>query len=153
MALGVISLGVDGGILDLNDEARRILDERDGIVLTPAGLSSDSLQTRRDLNRLLEQALKKNDANTPGVVDAMPIVRPSGRSRLAVLVKPVPAGSWPDHRNRPAAMLFIRDPEANAPSGAPALARRLLGLTSVEEGRVGKEGGRKSKTRGDTDLQ
>src|SRR3546814_15574806 len=92
MALGVISLGVDGSILDLNDEARRILDERDGIVLTPAGLSSDSLQTRRDLNRLIEQALKKNDANTPGVVDAMPIVRPSGRSRLAVLVKPVPAG-------------------------------------------------------------
>src|SRR3546814_20004418 len=71
-------------------------------------------------------------ANTPGVVDAMPIVRPSGRSRLAVLVKPVPAGSWPDHRNRPAAMLFIRDPEANAPSGAQELARRLLGLTRVE---------------------
>src|SRR3546814_15743745 len=62
----------------------------------------------------------------------MPIVRPSGRSRLAVLVKPVPPGAWPDHRNPPAAMLFIRDPEANAPSGAQELARRLLGLTRVD---------------------
>ncbi|NGY04851.1 helix-turn-helix transcriptional regulator [Solimonas terrae] len=132
MALGVINLGADGSVLDMNDEAKRILGERDGIILTPAGLSSESLQTRRDLHRLIELAVNKPESRAPGVADAMPIVRPSGRSRLAVLVKPVPPGAWPDHHSRPAAMLFVRDPEANAPSGAQELARRLLGLTRVE---------------------
>src|SRR3546814_12302255 len=47
MALGVIHLGADGSVLDMNGEARRILDARDGILLSPAGLSSESLQDRK----------------------------------------------------------------------------------------------------------
>lgn len=133
MALGVISLAADGGILEMNAEARRILDERDGLLLSNNALGSESLQVRRDLNRMIEQALRKTGAGAaPALADAMPILRPSGRSRLAVLVKPVPPGPWPEHRSRPAAVVFVRDPEANAPSGAQELARRLLGLTRVE---------------------
>src|SRR3546814_13030244 len=88
MALGVIHLGADGSVLDMNGEARRILDARDGILLSPAGLSSESLQTPRDLHRLIELALTKSADSVPGRADAMQIVRPSRSSRLRVVVQP-----------------------------------------------------------------
>ncbi|MGH8445105.1 MAG: helix-turn-helix transcriptional regulator [Solimonas sp.] len=134
LALGVISLAANGGIVDMNDEARRILAERDGIALgLNGGLTANSSQEKRELLRLIDVSVKKASSKAvPGLAEAMPITRPSGRSRLGVLIKPLPSGPWPENERRPAAVLYLRDPEANAPQASQELARRLLGLTRVE---------------------
>ncbi|WP_051362029.1 helix-turn-helix transcriptional regulator [Solimonas soli] len=134
LALGVISLSASGALLDMNDEARRILAERDGIALgMNGGLITDSAQEKRELQRLIELAIRKaGGKGLPGVAEAMPITRPSGRSRLGVLIKALPPGSWPEHERSPAAVLYLRDPEASTPQTAQEIARRLLGLTRVE---------------------
>jgi DNA-binding CsgD family transcriptional regulator len=134
LALGVISLAANGSIVDMNDEARRILAERDGIALgAGGGLTTDSAQEKRDLLKLIEQAVRKSAGKgAPSVAEAMPITRPSGRSRLGVLIKALPSGSWPEHERSPAAVLYLRDPEASVPQASQEIARRLLGLTRVE---------------------
>ncbi|WP_020649932.1 helix-turn-helix transcriptional regulator [Solimonas variicoloris] len=133
LSLGVIRLAASGSILDMNDEARRILAERDGIALgLGGGLSTDSTQEKRELQRLIDNALARSTKPSPGLAEAMPITRPSGRARLGVLVKPLPPGPWPDSGRRPAAVLYLRDPEASVPQASQELARRLLGLTRVE---------------------
>jgi DNA-binding CsgD family transcriptional regulator len=134
MLLGMISFAQDGSILEMNQEARRILAEKDGIWLSGNALSVDSSQESRELQRMLRQALAGPGGSEggPGVVEAMSISRPSGRAKLGILIKSIPLGEWSESRQRPAAAVFLRDPEANAVQPSQELVRRLFGLTRME---------------------
>ncbi|MGH8453738.1 MAG: helix-turn-helix transcriptional regulator [Nevskiales bacterium] len=133
MLLGMVSFAQDGGIVELNQEAKRILAEKDGIWLSGNSLCVDSSQESRDLQRLLRQALAgTNDSEGPGVVEALSISRPSGRAKLGILIKTIPMGQWSESRQRPAAAVFLRDPESNAAQPSQELVRRLFGLTRME---------------------
>jgi len=130
MLLGVISLAQNGDILEINDEAQRILSERDGLWRGPKGLTLDNADEKREFQRLVQRVL--GGAANGGVVDAMPVTRPSGRARLAIVIKSVPAADWCDNRQRPAAVMYLRDPDCNNAPPSLDLVRRLLGLTRVE---------------------
>jgi DNA-binding CsgD family transcriptional regulator len=133
LSLGMICFAQTGEIIEMNQEAKRILAERDGIRLSGNSLYADSTQERRDLNRLIQQAIAgAMQGEESGIVEAMPITRPSGRSRLGLLIRAIPAGPWSESRLRPAAAVFIRDAEATAPQPSQELVRRLFGLTRVE---------------------
>ncbi|AXQ28753.1 helix-turn-helix transcriptional regulator [Solimonas sp. K1W22B-7] len=133
MLLGVISLSQTGEILEINDEARRILAERDGLWRGPNGLQADNADDRRELQRLIQRGLGHGSgAVAGGMVEAMPVSRPSGRARLSLVVKAVPGADWCDARRRPAAVIFLRDPDCNTAPPSLDLVRRLLGLTRVE---------------------
>lgn len=134
MLLGMISFAQDGGIIEMNQEAKRILAEKDGIWLTGNTLSVDSSQESRELQRMLRQALTEPTAGDegPGVVEAMSVSRPSGRAKLGLLIKSIPLGEWSESRQRPAAAVFLRDPESNAVQPSQELVRRLFGLTRME---------------------
>lgn len=133
MLLGVISLSQAGEILEINEEARRILAERDGIWRGPGGLLLDNAEEKRELQRLVQRALAAGSDTLPGgVVEAMPVTRPSGRARLSLVVKAVPGADWCDNNRRPAAVIFLRDPDSNNAPPSLDLVRRLLGLTRVE---------------------
>jgi DNA-binding CsgD family transcriptional regulator len=49
-----------------------------------------------------------------------------------VLVMAIPMGMWWESRQRPAAAVFLRDPESNAAQPSQELVRRLFGLTRME---------------------
>jgi DNA-binding CsgD family transcriptional regulator len=133
MLLGMISFAQDGGIVEMNQEAKRILAEKDGIWLTGNTLSVDSSQESRELQRMLRQALSEPEGGDgPAVVEAMSISRPSGRAKLGLLIKSIPLGEWSESRQRPAAAVFLRDPESNAVQPSQELVRRLFGLTRME---------------------
>jgi DNA-binding CsgD family transcriptional regulator len=132
MLLGIISFDQAGNILETNQEAKRILAEKDGIWLSGSSLSVDSSQESRELQRMIKQALADASGQTPGLVEAMSITRPSGRSKLGVLVKAIPPGQWSESRHRPTVAVFLRDPESNAAQPSQELVRRLFGLTRME---------------------
>jgi DNA-binding CsgD family transcriptional regulator len=133
MLLGMISFAQDGSIIEMNQEAKRILAEKDGIWLSGSTLAVDSSQESRELQRMLRQALAgPADSVEPGVVEAMSISRPSGRAKLGILIKSIPLGEWSESRQRPAAAVFLRDPESNAAQPSQELVRRLFGLTRME---------------------
>ena len=133
MLLGMISFAPDGSIVEMNQEAKRILAEKDGIWLSGNTLSIDSSHESRELQRMLRQALTgPAPAEGPAVVEAMSVTRPSGRSKLGILIKIIPLGQWSESRQRPAAAVFLRDPESNAAQPSQELVRRLFGLTRME---------------------
>lgn len=134
MLLGMISFDQNGNILETNQEARRILAEKDGLTLSGNNIIVDGSQEGRELQRMIRQALAPlpPGAQGPAVVEALAVTRPSGRSKLGVLVKAIPLGQWSESKHRPAAVVFLRDPEANAVQPSHELVRRLFDLTRME---------------------
>ncbi len=133
MLLGIISFSQNGTLLETNQEARRILSEKDGIWLSGNNLSVEVTQEGRELQRMVRQALSGTVADKgPGVVEAMSVTRPSGRAKLGVLVRQIPLGAWSESRQRPAVAVFLRDPESSAAQPSHELVRRLFGLTRME---------------------
>ena len=133
MLLGMISFAPDGTIVEMNQEAKRILAEKDGIWLSGNTLNIDSSHESRELQRMLRQALTGTaPVEGAAVIEAMSVTRPSGRSKLGILIKTIPLGQWSESRQRPAAAVFLRDPESNAAQPSQDLVRRLFGLTRME---------------------
>src|SRR5882757_223000 len=77
MQLGIISFSQNGAILETNQEARRILSEKDGIWLSGNNLSVEVTQEGRELQRMVRQALSGTvaDKGPPAVVEAMSVTR------------------------------------------------------------------------------
>ena len=133
MLLGIVSYDEHGNIMETNEEARRILDEKDGIWMTRDALRLDRTKEERELHRIIRRACSGEcEDDAPSMVDALAVTRPSGRANLGILIKTVPAGEYSEGANRPAAVVYLRDPEANAAQPSHELVRRLFGLTRME---------------------
>lgn len=135
MLLGIVSFTQTGQILEMNQEAKRILGEKDGIRLSGNTLTADSVQEGRELQRMLKQAFAEHPSEQeegPGVVQALSITRPSGRAKLGVLIRAIPLGQWSESRQRPGTVVFLRDPESSGAQPSQELVRRLFGLTRME---------------------
>lgn len=133
MLLGIVSYDEQGNIIETNEEARRILEEKDGIWLKRDAMRLDRTKEERELHRIIRRACSREcEEDAPAMVDALAVTRPSGRASLGVLVKTVPAGEYSEGANRPAAIVYLRDPEANAAQPSHELVRRLFGLTRME---------------------
>ncbi len=135
LLLGMVSIDQNGVILETNPEARRILAEKDGLWLSGNNLCVDNAQESRDFQRLLKQVMTgagAAQASGPALVEAMPVTRPSGRAKLGVLIKAVPLGPFSESKQRPAVVVFLRDPESTASQPSQELVRRLFGLTRME---------------------
>lgn len=132
MQLGTISIARDGSVLDLNPEARRIVEQRDGLLLNSNHLSTEGATERRELQRVLRVALTDPADEGPGVIDAVSVTRPSGHAKLCLVIRRVPHGIGPESQQRPAAIVFVRDPEATRLNGANEVVRRLFNFTRME---------------------
>ena len=133
MLLGMISLSQDGAILELNQEAQRILSEKDGIARNGSTINLSSSQENRELQRLIRQALSVGGAGEgPTLIEAMSVTRPSGRSKLGIVVRAIPLGPFSESKQRPAAAIFLRDPESSGMQPSQEVVRRLFGLTRME---------------------
>lgn len=133
MQLGTISFAHNGSVIDLNPEARRILAEKDGIQLNNNVLCIDNRREGHELQRLIREAIAGNTGKKgPGIVEALALTRPSGRACLGVLVKEIPASQWTVNRQRAAAVLFIRDPEASVAETSQKIVQQLFGFTRIE---------------------
>lgn len=133
LLLGMISYSQDGAILETNQEADRILEEKDGIKLTPKGLKADSRTENQELQRLLQEAIAGGRADIgPSVVEAMSISRQFDRSRLGIVVRTIPMGQWSESTRRPAAAMFLRDPDYNSAQPMQDVVRRIFDLTKME---------------------
>ena len=134
MLLGMVIFNQNGTIQETNQEAQRILAEKDGIRLCGNKLCADSPQENRDLQNMIRAALSAQGAagDGPGIVDAMSVTRPSGLAKYGILVRGIPLGPWSESKQRPALSVFLRDPESNAAQPSNELLRKLFGLTRME---------------------
>lgn len=139
LAVAVVIVGANGGVLYANPAAERLAAQRDGISLQAKQLAATGA-AGCELRRLIHGAANSSVGKAGGAGGSLAVPRPSGRRPFSLLVTPLPAGRMADALQRPCAAVFILDPESRtAPEGevlsqlyglSPSEARVLMELTS-----------------------
>lgn len=133
LLLGMVSFAHDGTILETNQEADRILAEKDGLWRTSKGLKAANRSENKELQRLIQEAIAGGISDSgPSVVEATSITRQFDRRRLGIVVRTIPMGPWSEATQRPAAAVFLRDPDYNSAQPSEEVVRRVFGLTRME---------------------
>lgn len=132
--LDVATLWVDrrGRVLGSNRVADEILAAEDGLRLVGRTLRP-SLHAEKVLLYDMIARVGSERGRGPGLVEGMTLTRPSGRSRLGVLIRPVPPAGIAEYGPCPEAVLHVSDTERSV-GASPALLRSLFGLTIAESG-------------------
>lgn len=130
MLVGSVILDGTGAVLRANSIAQAILAERDGLTVGPGGLSAEYRGEHKELQRLIRQTLEMPSGRLT-VAEAISITRPSGRTSLSLLIRPIPLTEGTEGPKRPTAAVFIRDPERNL-SPSRELMQRLFHFTQAE---------------------
>ncbi|MBF8720120.1 helix-turn-helix transcriptional regulator [Pseudomonas guariconensis] len=131
MAVGTIILDETGKVLQTNQVAERLLQEKDGIKQVNDGLQVGSARDTQEFRRLVRQAMVSQKGNQASVVEAMRVKRPSGRADLGIIVRSVPLAAWSEGKQCPTVVIFISDPEQQ--STAPQeIVRALFDFTPAE---------------------
>lgn len=130
MLVGTAVLDETGAVIRTNRIAQAILAEKDGIILNRTKLVAEYRNEDREFQRLVKLVLDMQ-AGKPGIAEAMSLTRPSGRTKLGILIRPIPLGEWSEGPHRPAVAIFIRDPERRTQPSSE-LVRQLFDLTPAE---------------------
>lgn len=124
--IGVIVLDETAQMLRANPTAGQMLASADGLRLVDRQLAASTVAETRELQRLLASAREH-----PKLVTAMCLSRPSGRRKLAAVVRSIPLAQESEGRSRPAVAIFLRDPDTLA-EPAHDIARQLFDFTPAE---------------------
>jgi DNA-binding CsgD family transcriptional regulator len=132
LSYGVLLLDERGQILLANAIARRQLASRDGLTGERGTLGASRRSESSALRRLVADALDDAAGRRPGSGGVLRITRPSGARPLSLLVAPFKrAAPDPFGGRRPAAVVFVSDPDTRMEAPADMLAR-LHGLSPAE---------------------
>lgn len=142
---GVILLSANGVVLTVNETARILISEDDGLKITRDGQLAALGRECAKLDALIKAACASTEELTRSGGSALAVSRKSGRSSLEIVVAPLRLRQFMLTCERPSAVVFIRDPERLPPRMVrlqelygltPAEARvaqRLVGGSSVDE--------------------
>jgi DNA-binding CsgD family transcriptional regulator/PAS domain-containing protein len=127
VAQGVMIVAANGEILFANRAAESLLAEADGIKTEKSALRASTPADTAQFQRLIAAAAERSDAKG-GV---MALARPVPRRPLSVLVAPLMIESTWFVPGRPAAIVFVADPDS-VPRTARDQLRNLYRLTPAE---------------------
>lgn len=131
MAVGTIILDEAGKVLQTNQVAERLIQEKDGIKLVNDGLQVGTARDTQEFRRLVKQSLLSHKSSNPSVVEALRVQRPSGRADLGIIVRSVPLSAWSEGKQCPTVVIFISDPEQQS-SAPQEIVRALFDFTPAE---------------------
>jgi len=131
---GIVAVNSDAKVILMNRAAESILKRRDGLMSGDGLISRDGLRTatRQETAQLRNAVAAVSTPMGSGIPmpeTLLQVDRPSGAAPYEVLVAPLPSRS--SLRRDATAVLFITDPEAEAPLDSRRL-RILFGLTPAE---------------------
>jgi DNA-binding CsgD family transcriptional regulator len=129
---GVVFVDEHRNRLAANRHAQAILLAGDGLMTRGNTLRAALAEESAQLDRLLSCALKPTGASAPSVGGPLSITRPSGAHPLSVLVVPLRTKAEPLGDRRPAAAIFVGDPDVRLDSSNEQHLRALYALTAGE---------------------
>jgi DNA-binding CsgD family transcriptional regulator/PAS domain-containing protein len=127
---GVIIVGSDWWLINLNTAAERILRAEDGLQMRSARIAATGTDAEHKLQRALHAALTDDDSKSRSGRSFL-CQRPSGKRPYVVHVLPLNLDSNHETHSGAKALVLIRDPDQE-PEPAAALLRHLYGLTTTE---------------------
>lgn len=131
LATGTITVNASGEVVEINQAARHICSDNDGIVLDGKRIRVACRREDTELKHLLKTALMPSvSEDRPSYL--MRVSRPSLRNPYSVVVVPAKLDSR-EHlfATEPRTVVFITDPEA-APIADAAVLRSVFGFTRAE---------------------
>lgn len=128
LLIGVAVFNEDGTLVHTNKTADEILAAADGMHLAHGGLHAAIASEDRELQRAFQEALKDATSFEHLAGKMLSLTRPSGRSKIGVLMRPIPLGAA---SQRPAVAMFLRDPDQCVRTSIDAM-RELFGFTKAE---------------------
>ncbi|GAB3628981.1 helix-turn-helix transcriptional regulator [Pandoraea terrae] len=131
MMVGTVVLDETGAIVSTNSVAEEIFAERDGLTLSHGAIRIAYTDEARQFQDLQRKAMAMPAETGPVLAEAMSITRPSGKTKLGMVLRSIPLAEWSEGKRRPAVAIFIRDPERKSQASEDIL-KRLFGLTSAE---------------------
>jgi DNA-binding CsgD family transcriptional regulator len=127
---GIIIVGSDWWVINLNTAAERILRAEDGMQMQSARIAATSMPADRQLCRALRGALTDDGAKIRSGRSFL-CERPSGKRPYVVHVLPLHRATTDEISSEARALVLIIDPDQE-PDAAAVLLRRLYGLTKAE---------------------
>jgi DNA-binding CsgD family transcriptional regulator len=127
LAQAILIVAASGDILFANRAAESLLAQGDGLRTEKSALRASLPEESIKLRRLIAAAAERSDA----LGGVMALVRPAPRRPLSVLVAPLMRQTMWSATDRPAAIVFVADPE-NATEAAENHLRDLYRLTPAE---------------------
>ncbi len=132
LSVGVLLLGEQGEILYMNDAAHSVVGNHDGLLTCRSGLCATRPQESQQLQELIGSAIAVSLGSISDLShDTMSVSRPSGKRPYSLTLSPVSRTELLFATLRPAAMVFIRDPEAQVHIDKDEIAS-TYGLTPAE---------------------
>lgn len=129
MMVGVLVLDEAGLVLEANPIARAMLNQADGLKFTGNQLTAHYVNDNHKLQRMVREMLRA--PSRLGVVEAMSVSRPSGKSSWSLVARVLSPDEWAEGKHRPTVVVFVRDPE-EASQPPLRLAQQLFDLTPAE---------------------
>ena len=132
LSVATLVLDESGSVLQLNDVARELLSQADGLKLVGSRLEASYPSDNRELHKLIRDALSSKDTpQSQETREALSVARPSGEVSLGVVVEPIPGAEWAEGRGQPAVMVYIRDAVAKSQVDN-RVAKELFNFTPAE---------------------
>lgn len=131
LSVGSIILDEKSRLLNCNEMASRLLEQKDGIYCVNDKLQLNSQERTTELHALIAEVLDTQSAGQPAVVQALRVERPSGLQDLGLVIRPVPTTEWSEGRSVPSVVIFVSDPEQASEAPFQAIIR-LFGFTPTE---------------------
>jgi DNA-binding CsgD family transcriptional regulator/PAS domain-containing protein len=131
LAVGVILVTASARVLFANRSARRLLDNRDGLMINRQGLGALRSRESNALRALIGCTVSSIGQGQSQSGGGLNITRPNGRRALQVLVSPIRPQQSLHLGERAAAAIYVTDPEQVSEKPEIVLIR-LYGLTPAE---------------------
>jgi len=131
LPMGLILVDGRGKVVLLNRAAKEILDRDDGLDLVCEGLCAARSDETATLRKMIHEASMTTLGKGLQSGGVIAISRPSLKRPLEVLVTPLASNGFELGPERPAAAIFLNDPESQIEPD-PQVFRRLFGLTEAE---------------------
>ena len=131
LPMGLIFVDGRGKVIFLNRSAKAILDQKDGLNLVREGLCAGRSDEAASLRRMIHEAALTTSGKGFHSGGVIAISRPSLKRPFQVLVTPLASNGFELGPERPAAAVFLSDPESKIEAD-PRVFHRLFALTEAE---------------------
>ena len=135
LPIGVILLDARGHPYLMNMSAEEIIALNDGLAVAHGSLRAESRLQTLELRNLIDKTLLAAKGVGAGADSGIAISRPSLKRPYEVLVVPLDRIDMAFGHRKPAAVIFLNDPERRPETHEESL-QRLYGLTAAEVGLV-----------------
>jgi DNA-binding CsgD family transcriptional regulator len=131
---GVVLLSADTRVVLINQYAKTVVDQTDGLTIRHRELHSCSWDSNKRLQMLIHGAVATSRRSALHSGGAVRLVRPSGRRPFRVLITPIHRAAFSPLVPESAAVVFIVDPDGQC--GTPVQMLTELFALSRAEGRL-----------------